>query len=63
MFGVTSQSVSASVFLSEDFQWHHPSFTGAHGGVHEFSDSQFGHLFAVGRNREHVIDKFILSSQ
>lgn len=54
MSGVISQlvSVTAECFLEDPNL--HLFESGSQGGVHEFADSQFGHLFAVGANREHV---------
>ena len=34
---------------------------GANGGIHEFADSQFGHLFARGANREQARKALILA--
>ncbi|PHJ25261.1 acetyl- carboxylase acc1 [Cystoisospora suis] len=33
---------------------------GASGGVHEYADSQFGHIFATGSNREEARKKLVL---
>lgn len=41
-------------FFSHSFQvWGYFSVH-AHGGVHAYADSQFGHLFARGKTREHA---------
>ena len=34
---------------------------GANGGIHEFADSQFGHLFAKGANREQARKALVLA--
>jgi acetyl-CoA carboxylase / biotin carboxylase 1 len=34
---------------------------GANGGIHEFADSQFGHLFAKGPTREHARKSLVLA--
>ena len=34
---------------------------GANGGVHEFADSQFGHLFATGEDREAARKALVLA--
>jgi acetyl-CoA carboxylase/biotin carboxylase 1 len=34
---------------------------GANGGVHEFADSQFGHIFATGANREEARKSLVLA--
>ena len=34
---------------------------GTNGGIHEFADSQFGHLFATGPNREQARKSLVLA--
>ena len=34
---------------------------GAKGGIHEYADSQFGHIFAHGNNREEARKALMLS--
>ena len=34
---------------------------GANGGIHEFADSQFGHLFASGPTREDARKSLVLA--
>jgi acetyl-CoA carboxylase/biotin carboxylase 1 len=36
-------------------------FKGANGGIHEFADSQFGHLFASGPTREDARKALVLA--
>jgi acetyl-CoA carboxylase/biotin carboxylase 1 len=43
--------LSASSFSLRSNVWGYFS-VGANGGIHEFADSQFGHLFAKGPTRE-----------
>jgi len=50
-FQPTSGGIRELNFRSTPYVWGYFS-VGALGGVHEFSDSQFGHLFAFGDNRE-----------
>ena len=50
-FQPTSGAIEELSFKSTPDVWGYFS-VGAHGGVHEFADSQFGHLFAVGDTRE-----------
>lgn len=50
-FQPTSGAIQELTFRNTPNVWGYFS-VGASGGVHEFSDSQFGHLFAWGENRE-----------
>ena len=50
-FKPTSGSIERVKFQSTPKVWGYFS-VGAHGGIHEFADSQFGHLFANGPTRE-----------
>jgi len=50
-FKPTSGKIDRITFQSNTNVWGYFSVT-ADGGVHEFADSQFGHLFASGPNRE-----------
>lgn len=50
-FKPTSGRIERIKFQSSSNVWGYFS-VGANGGIHEFADSQFGHLFAKGPNRE-----------
>merc|ERR1740138_416771 len=50
-FKPTSGSIERVKFQSTKNVWGYFS-VGANGGIHEFADSQFGHLFASGATRE-----------
>lgn len=50
-FQPTSGDIQELTFRNTPNVWGYFS-VGASGGVHEFADSQFGHLFAWGENRE-----------
>jgi len=50
-FKPTSGSIERIKFQSTPNVWGYFS-VGANGGIHEFADSQFGHLFAKGPDRE-----------
>ena len=50
-FQPTSGGIQELTFRNTPNVWGYFS-VGASGGVHEFADSQFGHLFAWGENRE-----------
>ena len=50
-FKPTSGKIDRITFQSNTNVWGYFSVT-ANGGVHEYADSQFGHLFASGPNRE-----------
>lgn len=50
-FQPTSGAIQELMFRNTPNVWGYFS-VGASGGVHEFADSQFGHLFAWGENRE-----------
>ena len=52
-FKPTSGSIERIKFQSTSNVWGYFS-VGANGGIHEFADSQFGHLFAKGPTREHA---------
>ena len=51
---------SACRFQSTPAVWGYFS-VGANGGVHEFADSQFGHLFATGEDREAARKALVLA--
>ena len=40
------------MFCSSCLSEHDAFFCDVQGGIHEFADSQFGHIFAKGPNRE-----------
>ena len=50
-FKPTSGTIERIKFQSTSNVWGYFS-VGANGGIHEFADSQFGHLFAKGPTRE-----------
>eukprot|EP00474_Spongospora_subterranea_P005797 CRZ06255.1 hypothetical protein [Spongospora subterranea] len=50
-FQPTSGSLEELNFRSTSHVWGYFSI-GSGGGIHEFADSQFGHLFSVGKTRE-----------
>ena len=50
-FKPTSGSIERVKFQSTRNVWGYFS-VGANGGIHEFADSQFGHIFASGATRE-----------
>jgi len=52
-FRPTSGSIERVRFQSSPNVWGYFSI-GASGAIHEFADSQFGHLFATGPTREHA---------
>ena len=52
-FQPTSGMIVELNFRSTPNVWGYFSIS-SNGGVHEFSDSQFGHLFALGTTREHA---------
>lgn len=59
-FKPTSGSIERIKFQSTSNVWGYFS-VGPNGGIHEFADSQFGHLFAKGANREQARKGLILA--
>lgn len=59
-FKPTSGGIERISFQSTPNVWGYFS-VGANGGVHEFADSQFGHIFASGRNRNEARKALILA--
>lgn len=59
-FKPTSGSIERIKFQSTPNVWGYFS-VGANGGIHEFADSQFGHLFAKGPNRESARKALVLA--
>jgi len=59
-FKPTSGSIERIKFQSTSNVWGYFS-VGQNGGIHEFADSQFGHLFAKGANREQARKSLILA--
>jgi len=59
-FKPTSGSIERIKFQSTSNVWGYFS-VGANGGIHEFADSQFGHLFAKGPTREHARKALVLA--
>ena len=59
-FKPTSGSIERIKFQSTSNVWGYFS-VGSNGGIHEFADSQFGHLFAKGANREEARKALILA--
>ena len=59
-FKPTSGSIERIKFQSTNSVWGYFS-VGANGGIHEFADSQFGHLFAKGPTREQARKALILA--
>ena len=59
-FKPTSGTIERIKFQSTANVWGYFS-VGANGGIHEFADSQFGHLFAKGANREQARKALILA--
>jgi len=59
-FKPTSGSIERIKFQSTSNVWGYFS-VGANGGIHEFADSQFGHLFAKGPTREHARKSLVLA--
>jgi acetyl-CoA carboxylase/biotin carboxylase 1 len=56
----TERSIERIKFQSTPDCWGYFS-VGANGGIHEFADSQFGHLFAKGPTREEARKSLILA--
>lgn len=59
-FKPTSGTIERIKFQSNTNVWGYFCI-GANGGIHEFADSQFGHVFARGANREQARKSLILS--
>mmetsp|Transcript_33963 Transcript_33963/g.74702 ORF Transcript_33963/g.74702 Transcript_33963/m.74702 type:complete len:2077 (-) Transcript_33963:133-6363(-) len=59
-FKPTSGSIERIKFQSTSDVWGYFS-VGANGGIHEFADSQFGHLFAKGPTREAARKALVLA--
>jgi acetyl-CoA carboxylase/biotin carboxylase 1 len=59
-FKPTSGTIERIKFQSTSNVWGYFS-VGPNGGIHEFADSQFGHLFAKGANREEARKSLILA--
>lgn len=59
-FKPTSGRIERVKFQSTDRVWGYFS-VGANGGIHEFADSQFGHLFASGPTREDARKALVLA--
>ena len=59
-FKPTSGSIDELNFRSSTDVWGYFSVK-SNGGIHEFSDSQFGHLFAKGENRDAAIHNMVLA--
>ncbi len=59
-FKPTSGTIERIKFQSTSNVWGYFS-VGANGGIHEYADSQFGHLFAKGANREQARKSLILA--
>jgi biotin carboxylase len=59
-FKPTSGKIERVKFQSSPNVWGYFS-VGANGGIHEFADSQFGHLFASGPTREDARKALVLA--
>ncbi len=59
-FKPTSGTIERVKFQSTSSVWGYFS-VGANGGIHEFADSQFGHLFASGATREAARKNLVLA--
>jgi len=59
-FKPTSGTIERVFFQSTPSVWGYFS-VGANGGIHEFADSQFGHLFATGPTREDARKALLLA--
>jgi acetyl-CoA carboxylase/biotin carboxylase 1 len=59
-FKPTSGTIERIKFQSTPNVWGYFS-VGANGGIHEFADSQFGHLFAKGATREQARKSLVLA--
>ncbi|PFH33849.1 acetyl-CoA carboxylase ACC1 [Besnoitia besnoiti] len=58
-FKPTSGRVDRLEFQPLESVWGYFS-VGASGGIHEYADSQFGHIFAAGQNREEARKRLVL---
>jgi len=61
-FKPSSGSIQRVMFQSTPRVWGYFS-VGANGGIHEYADSQFGHIFASGVNREESRKALVLALQ
>jgi len=59
-FKPTSGTIDRVKFQSTPAVWGYFS-VGVNGGIHEYADSQFGHLFANGANREEARKRLVLA--
>jgi acetyl-CoA carboxylase/biotin carboxylase 1 len=59
-FKPTSGKIERVKFQSAKNVWGYFS-VGANGGIHEYADSQFGHLFATGTSREEARKSLVLA--
>ena len=59
-FKPTSGGIERVSFQSTPDVWGYFS-VGANGGVHEFADSQFGHIFATGKTREQARKSLVIA--
>jgi len=59
-FKPTSGAIDALNFRSSKEVWGYFS-VGSHGAIHEYSDSQFGHLFAHGDTRTQAIKNMVVA--
>lgn len=59
-FKPTSGKIERVKFQSTNRVWGYFS-VGANGGIHEYADSQFGHLFATGPTREEARKSLVLA--
>eukprot|EP01031_Cornospumella_fuschlensis_P047668 gene47668-58399_t len=59
-FKPTSGRIERVKFQSTPKVWGYFS-VGANGGIHEYADSQFGHLFATGATREQARKSLVLA--
>jgi len=59
-FKPTSGGIERVSFQSTPSVWGYFS-VGANGGVHEFADSQFGHIFATGKTREDARKSLVMA--
>merc|ERR1712176_327983 len=59
-FKPTAGSIERIKFQSTSNVWGYFS-VGPNGGIHEYADSQFGHLFAKGPNREQARKSLVLA--
>eukprot|EP01059_Diplonema_ambulator_P034906 TRINITY_DN8056_c3_g1_i2.p1 TRINITY_DN8056_c3_g1~~TRINITY_DN8056_c3_g1_i2.p1 ORF type:complete len:2237 (+),score=945.33 TRINITY_DN8056_c3_g1_i2:426-7136(+) len=59
-FAPTSGTIDELTFRNSKNAWGYFSIS-SHGGVHEFADSQFGHIFSTAPTREEAVAGMILS--